>query len=123
MQAHYKSQCNAIITALKTHMPVSYMNYNIPTGGMFLWATVKHSNFRNMSSRDLFVELATKGIIAVAGDEFHVPSLQERSDDIVTATKTNEFPSLRLSFAAPTVKTISEGVPRFAAALERQQYV
>jgi 2-aminoadipate transaminase len=117
MQLHYKNQCKAILNALQSNVPTSYMDYNKPTGGMFLWATIKHQSFRNVSSHDLFVELAGKGIIAVPGDEFYVPPLTTEKGTGAVVRK--EFPCLRLSFAAPSVSTINEGAARLAAALDR----
>jgi 2-aminoadipate transaminase len=109
MQQHYKDQCKAILTALRDSISSDIMDYNTPTGGMFLWATLKNDRFRGVSSHDLFVKLAAKGIIAVPGDEFYVPP--------VDGAAKREFPCLRLSFAAPSVGAIKEGASRLGKAL------
>lgn len=115
MQDHYRTQGKLILSALDreftgaTHL----MNYNRPTGGMFLWATFDNNpKMRGVKSHELFVQLAAKGVIAVPGEEFYVPPL----DDNTSGKR--EFPTLRLSFAAPSEQAINEGVARLAAALK-----
>ena len=94
--------------------------YNNPTAGMFLWLTLNKHKYQSYDSFEIFKLLANNGIIAVPGDDFHVPTLSniipvnKSSEDI----KQKKDIHLRLTYAASTESQMNIGINRLGNALK-----
>jgi 2-aminoadipate transaminase len=75
------------------------ISFHEPEGGMFVWAKLNHG----LKASELLKEAIPRKVIFVPGKGFHVNNPGEST--------------LRLSFAAPTLKEVEEGVQRLADAL------
>jgi 2-aminoadipate transaminase len=111
IRALYKSQRDAMLTALAEHFPDAQsrpdqsLTWNTPAGGMFLWARLP----KGMSAVDLLPHAVDKGVAFVPGAPFFADHGDERT--------------LRLSFVTPSVDDIHRGVAALAATIKEHQGV
>ena len=91
------------------------ISFQAPTGGMFLWMTLTDEKFRGITSDEVFVKLAAKGVITVPGQDFYVAPACSTT---TTTDSRLQFPVIRLSYAAPSIENINEGVARFAQGIK-----
>jgi 2-aminoadipate transaminase len=109
IRALYKSQRNAMLSALQEHFPLAAsqpeqsLTWNTPAGGMFLWARLP----AGMRAVDLLPLAVDRGVAFVPGAPFYADHGDERT--------------LRLSFVTPSVEEIRRGVAALASALKQQQ--
>jgi 2-aminoadipate transaminase len=95
IRALYKSQRDAMLSALKAHMPQGVM-WNTPDGGMFLWLKLP----AHVNSLPLLEKAVANNVAFVPGAAFyaHEPQLN----------------TLRLSFVTASMEQINTGVAALA---------
>ena len=98
IRALYKSQCAAMLAALKREMPAG-VEWNSPSGGMFLWVRLP----QGMDAVALLPRAVDKGVAFVPGAPFFAEDPQARS--------------LRLSFVTARVAEIDTGIAALAACI------
>ena len=99
LRARYAHQAAALGAALG-HSLADHLAFDVPDGGMFVWARLRN---RSANSSELLSLAVAQGVAFVPGNEFAVNA-------------EHRF-SLRLSFATGTVEELTEGVARLAAAM------
>ena len=99
IRAQYKEQRDAMLAALKREMAELDFTWNMPLGGMFLWARLPEG----INAVDFLEKAVDKGVAYVPG----IPFFAEGGDPR----------SLRLSFVTPTVEEINRGVAALAQAI------
>jgi 2-aminoadipate transaminase len=98
VRATYAQRRDAMTAALRERMP-AHVGWNVPAGGMFLWATVG----AGIDTEELF-ELAVRDeVVFVPGRPFY-PN-KDRGD------------GMRLNFSAMPPERIAEGIARLARAV------
>jgi 2-aminoadipate transaminase len=95
----YGEKCRALCDSLRELMGDA-LTFEEPEGGMFVWAKLKG----DLTAAELLKEAIERKVMFVPGAGFH-------ADEPDTRT-------LRLSFAAPSVANIKEGVKRLHKACE-----
>jgi 2-aminoadipate transaminase len=98
IRALYKSQCTAMLAALKREMPAG-VEWNSPVGGMFLWVRLPEG----MDAVALLPKAVDKGVAFVPGAPFFAGHAEARS--------------LRLSFVTASVTEIDTGIAALAACI------
>ena len=107
-----------MVRALQNSFPPNFISFTAPTGGMFLWITVTDKRFEGVSSEELFIQLAALGVITVPGHVFFVePATTAPAFASTSSSAALMAPCLRLSYAAPSLENIREGVARLANGL------
>ena len=96
IRALYKSQRDAMLAALDTHLAGSGVTWNTPDGGMFLWLKLP----KGMSAVELLPKAVERNVAFVPGAAFY-------SDD-------PQHNSLRLSFVTASVAQINVGIAALA---------
>lgn len=96
----YRARRDAMIAALEREMP-AHVRWNVPDGGMFLWATVG----AGIDTEDLFQHAVRDAVVFVPGRPFY-PN-KERGD------------GMRLNFSAMPEARIAEGIARLARAVRQ----
>ena len=91
----YKTQCQAMLTALQKYMPES-VTWNTPRGGMFLWLRLP----QGMDSSALLPQAIANGVAYVPGAAFYSSAPDMRT--------------LRLSFVTSTAEQIDKGIAALA---------
>ena len=101
VRATYAARRDAMVAALAREMP-AHVSWNVPAGGMFLWATVGNG----IDTEELFERAARDGVVFVPGRPFY--PARDRGD------------GLRLNFSAMGEERIAEGIARLARAVREQ---
>jgi 2-aminoadipate transaminase len=96
IRALYKAQCAAMNTALTRHMAGLDVQWNQPTGGMFLWARLPEG----VDTMALLPKAVDAGVAYVPGAAFYADSVDART--------------MRLSFVTASEAQIDEGVAALA---------
>ena len=96
IRALYKSQRDAMLAALDTHLAGSGVSWNTPDGGMFLWLELP----KGMSAVELLPKAVERNVAFVPGAAFY-------SDD-------PQHNTLRLSFVTASVDQINTGIAALA---------
>ncbi len=99
IRALYKSQRDAMLSAMKQHMPAG-VEWNTPSGGMFLWARLP----QGMNAAELLPKAVDKGVAFVPGAAFYADHPDART--------------LRLSFVTASVQEIQTGIEALAKTIE-----
>ncbi|MBV8749201.1 MAG: PLP-dependent aminotransferase family protein, partial [Candidatus Eremiobacteraeota bacterium] len=94
----YRERRDAMIAALGREMP-PHVGWNVPDGGMFLWATVG----AGIDTEDLFAHASGDGVVFVPGRPFY--PAKDRGD------------GMRLNFSAMPPERIAEGIARLGRAV------
>jgi 2-aminoadipate transaminase len=97
----YRRRASAMAESLQESLG-EVLTFQLPAGGMFLWA----DSDSEIDAKALFQAAVDEGVLFVPGAAFH------------STRPTRE--SMRLSFAAPGVEQILEGVARLARAFHKQ---
>lgn len=100
----YRERMLAMTQALKTEVG-DQLNFSAPAGGMFLWAECSP----RLDGAKLFEEAIAQGVVYVPGTAFFTGGQGKQA--------------LRLSYAAPTVAEVCEGVQRLGRAVQRCEMV
>jgi 2-aminoadipate transaminase len=91
----YSKKLEAMLTALKKHMPKG-VKWTHPEGGLFLWVKLP----KNMSANDLLPKAIENKVAYVVGTAFHCNGKGQNT--------------MRLNFSYPTEQQIDEGIQRLA---------
>ncbi|AHB76358.1 MULTISPECIES: PLP-dependent aminotransferase family protein [Pandoraea] len=94
----YRRKCDAMCGALRTRLGDA-IQFHAPQGGMFVWARLS-----SVQTSALLPHAIAEKVLFVPGTAFFAETPDEAS--------------LRLSFAAPDVPAIEEGVARLARAIQ-----
>ncbi len=100
IRALYKSQCEAMLAALDRELSGTDIEWNKPSGGMFLWVTLP----AHMNAVDLLPKAVERNVAFVPGAAFYADHPQHNT--------------LRLSFVTASVEQINIGVAALAAVLK-----
>jgi 2-aminoadipate transaminase len=104
LRAYYQKKRDTMVSALREAFGTT-LHWPEPRGGFFLWATLP-----NTIDADVMLARAIEhGVIYVAGEAFFVDG--------------GGGNRLRLSFSAPSVDRIQEGVKRLAATVSEERLV
>jgi 2-aminoadipate transaminase len=98
--ALYRTQCDAMLAALKQFMPEG-VTWNVPDGGMFLWVQLP----AQMDAMKLLDAAVANNVAFVPGAPFY-------ANDVVQST-------LRLSFVTVPAEKIKQGVERLAQVIKQ----
>jgi len=99
IRALYKSQRDAMLAALARETQGLGLSWNVPDGGMFLWARLP----AGMDAVTLLPKAVDKGVAFVPGAAFYADAADART--------------LRLSFVTATHEQIDSGIAALAAAI------
>ena len=99
----YKSQRDAMLSALEREMQDLGLQWNTPDGGMFLWVRLP----AGMNAVELLPKAVDKGVAFVPGAAFYAADADPRR--------------LRLSFVTSTVDQIATGIAALAAAIREHR--
>ncbi|MCJ0761685.1 PLP-dependent aminotransferase family protein [Variovorax terrae] len=99
IRALYKTQRDAMLAALAREMQGLGVQWNTPSGGMFLWARLPEG----LSAIELLPRAVDKGVAFVPGAPFYAGPPDART--------------LRLSFVTASVAQIDTGIAALAAAI------
>ncbi len=100
IRALYKSQRDAMLAALDTHLAGSGVAWNTPDGGMFLWLQLP----MGMSAVALLPKAVARNVAFVPGAAFYADTPQHNT--------------LRLSFVTASVDQINIGIAALAEVLK-----
>ncbi len=98
IRALYKAQRDAMLAALRRHMPAG-VEWNRPVGGMFLWARLP----AGLDAAALLPKAVARGVAYVPGAAFYAGTPDART--------------LRLSFVTASEEEIERGVAALAAVI------
>jgi 2-aminoadipate transaminase len=98
VRATYASRRDAMANALRESMP-EHVTYNVPSGGMFFWATVDP----RIDTEDLLIAATQKSVAFVPGRPFF--PFRDRGD------------GMRLNFSGAPEDKIRTGIERLAQAI------
>ena len=96
IRALYKSQRDAMLAALDTHLANSVVTWNKPDGGMFLWLKLP----KGMNASELLPKAVERNVAFVPGSAFYADAPQ--------------LNTLRLSFVTASVEQIHTGIAALA---------
>jgi len=99
IRALYKSQRDAMLAALEREMKGLQVRWNVPDGGMFLWARLP----QGMSALELLPRAVERGVAFVPGAAFYAGDPDLRT--------------LRLSFVTASPEQIARGIAVLADAI------
>lgn len=102
IRALYKSQRDAMLAALDTHLAGSGVTWNTPDGGMFLWLKLP----KGMNAMDLLPKAVERNVAFVPGSAFYADAPQMNT--------------LRLSFVTASVEQINVGIAALAQTIREQ---
>jgi 2-aminoadipate transaminase len=102
LRALYARKRDVMEQAIRAHMS-GRLSWASPKGGFFVWATLP----RGCSDQALLERAIAHGVVFVVGSAFFVDG--------------SGHDTIRLSFSAPSIERIDEGVRRLAAALTELQ--
>ena len=103
IRALYKSQRDAMLSALQREMTGLDVTWNAPDGGMFLWARLP----QGMDAVQLLPKAVDRGVAFVPGAAFFAGEPDTRT--------------LRLSFVTSTESQIATGIAALAAAIREMR--
>ncbi|MEY2952323.1 MAG: hypothetical protein RLZZ401_410 [Pseudomonadota bacterium] len=103
IRALYKAQRDAMLAALSREMQGMDVQWNVPVGGMFLWARLPE----RVNAVDFLPRAVEKNVAYVPGAPFYAGTPDPRS--------------LRLSFVTASIGQINTGVAALAQALREVQ--
>ena len=102
IRALYKSQRDAMLAAMQSHMPEG-VEWNTPAGGMFLWVRLPEG----MNAIELLPRAVERNVAFVPGWAFYADKADART--------------LRLSFVTSSVAQINTGIAALAEAVREMQ--
>lgn len=100
IRALYKSQRDAMLAALDTHLANSGVTWNKPDGGMFLWLKLP----KGMNASKLLPKAVERNVAFVPGSAFYADAPQ--------------LNTLRLSFVTASVEQIHTGIAALAIVIK-----
>jgi 2-aminoadipate transaminase len=102
IRALYKSQCQAMLAALQRELSGTGVQWNQPSGGMFLWLTLP----THLNAMALLPKAVERHVAFVPGAAFYAEAPQHHT--------------LRLSFVTASVEQINTGIAALAAVLKAE---
>jgi 2-aminoadipate transaminase len=102
IRALYKSQCEAMLAALQRELSGTGIQWNQPSGGMFLWLTLP----THLNAMALLPKAVERHVAFVPGAAFYAEAPQHHT--------------LRLSFVTASVEQINTGIAALAAVLKAE---
>jgi 2-aminoadipate transaminase len=102
IRALYKAQRDAMLAALQREMAGLDVSWNVPVGGMFLWARLP----AGLNAVELLPKAVEKNVAFVPGAPFFARDVDTRA--------------LRLSFVTATAEQIDTGIAALAQAIREQ---
>jgi 2-aminoadipate transaminase len=102
IRALYKSQCEAMLAALQRELSGTGIQWNQPSGGMFLWLTLP----AHLNALALLPKAVERHVAFVPGAAFYAEAPQHHT--------------LRLSFVTASVEQINTGIAALAAVLKAE---
>jgi 2-aminoadipate transaminase len=109
LRAHYQQKRDVMVESLRQHLGDD-VSWPAPRGGFFIWATLPHG----IDANAMVPRAVKHGVIYVAGEAFFVDAPSDQS-------KGGSGPNIiRLSFSAPSLERIREGVRRLALAVREE---
>ncbi|HYD75255.1 PLP-dependent aminotransferase family protein [Ramlibacter sp.] len=105
IRALYRSQRDAMLAALEREMAGLGLQWNVPDGGMFLWARLPHG----LDALELLPRAVEAGVAFVPGAPFYADGSEDPE-----AQRT-----LRLSFVTASVAEIDRGIAALAAVIRQ----
>jgi 2-aminoadipate transaminase len=102
IRALYKSQCEAMLAALQRELAGTGIQWNQPSGGMFLWLTLP----AHMNAVDLLPKAVARNVAFVPGAAFYADNPQHST--------------LRLSFVTASIEQINVGIAALAAVIKQE---
>lgn len=102
IRALYKSQCEAMLAALQRELSGTGIQWNQPSGGMFLWLTLP----THLNALALLPKAVERHVAFVPGAAFYAEAPQHNT--------------LRLSFVTASVEQINTGIAALAAVLKAE---
>jgi 2-aminoadipate transaminase len=116
LRAHYQQKRDVMVESLRAEL-ANDVTWPAPSGGFFLWATLP----RELDADAMIPRAVEHGVIYVAGEAFFVDALRQAhgapSDQ---SRRGGGHNIMRLSFSAPSVDRIREGVRRLASAIREE---
>ena len=100
IRALYKSQRDAMLAALTTHLAGTGVTWNTPDGGMFLWLKLPPG----MNAVELLPQAVERNVAYVPGAAFY--------------SGTPDHNTLRLSFVTASVEQIHTGIAALAGVIK-----
>ncbi len=100
IRALYKSQCEAMLCALERELAGTGIQWNQPSGGMFLWLKLP----AHINAIDLLPKAVARNVAFVPGAAFYADNPQHNT--------------LRLSFVTASVEQIHTGIAALALTLK-----
>jgi len=68
LRAEHRRRRDAVVTALRQHMPPSALRFNVPEGGMYLWCQLP----AHVRARTVQEQALRESVMVLAGDPFYV---------------------------------------------------
>jgi 2-aminoadipate transaminase len=99
LRAAYKQKCHVMEAAIRSHLG-DRLSWPRPKGGFFVWATLPDGR----RDSEVLQQAVAHGVVFVSGSAFFVDGSGQET--------------IRLSFSAPSLDRIEEGVRRLAAVLQ-----
>ncbi len=100
IRALYKTQCQAMLAALKKNLAGTGVQWNTPDGGMFLWVKLP----QHINAVDMLPKAVERNVAYVPGAAFYSGGAQHNT--------------LRLSFVTASVEQINEGIAALAQVIK-----
>jgi 2-aminoadipate transaminase len=100
IRAFYKSQCEAMLAALQRELAGTGIQWNQPTGGMFLWLTLP----AHMNAVDLLPKAVARNVAFVPGAAFYADHPQHNTLRLSFVTASNEQIHTGISALADVIK-------------------
>lgn len=99
VRMEYKKRAEAMVTALRKHLPEN-VTFTAPRGGFYIWLHLP----AGVDSTDILKRAIEKGVVFVSGKTFD-------PEGVINNT-------MRLSFCNSSVENINEGIPLVAEAIK-----
>jgi len=116
LRAHYQQKRDVMVESLREHLGDD-VSWPAPRGGFFIWATLQ----RGIDADAMIPRAVKHGVIYVAGEAFFVDALRQTQGAPSDQSRGGNGPNvIRLSFSAPSLERIREGVRRLASAVREE---
>jgi 2-aminoadipate transaminase len=116
LRAHYQQKRDVMVESLRKHLGDD-VSWPDPRGGFFIWATLQ----RGIDADAMIPRAVKHGVIYVAGEAFFVDTLRQALGAPSDQSRGGSGPNIiRLSFSAPSLERIREGVRRLASAVREE---
>jgi 2-aminoadipate transaminase len=116
LRMHYQQKRDVMVESLRTHLGAD-VSWPAPRGGFFIWATLQ----RGIDADAMIPRAVAHGVIYVAGQAFFVNALRQAQGAPNDRSGGGSGQNIiRLSFSAPSLDRIREGVRRLASVVRNE---